>query len=955
MKTKTIIITLAVLVLVPVSGRAATLALTANGAGGYFANWPGNSAYSSQLEHSRNLRDWFQLELPAQEGNAVMSLQIPPYLLTNDYHFFCLARRAFVSASKSRPGQPLAFDVDRGHRDAPPSLLARARDYTVLLAPGRAVLALGSPANPGILAIRCVGADVLLSGADWRQLPGVVSRCATDDPEDRRRGSPSCGGVCYRNVYPGVDVVYYINQGLLEYDFVVAPGGDPSRIALTFDGAERVEIDARGDLLVYTRSGMLRQPKPTIYQEFAGVRQVLRGGYLLRGACELAFELGPYDASRPLVIDPVVEYATYLGGTGEESPARVAVDRAGNIYVTGTTSSPDFPGTPVIDRSLGNQMDAFVAKFSPEGSLIYSTLVGGTCNDEGNAIAVDDAGNAFITGRVDLCHWANLQPGVLVAKISPTGELLYLYTFGARLADSSSGLGIAVDAVGNAYVTGTTSAGDFPTTTNAFQRSACGGFLGDGFVAKVNPAGNGLVYCSYLCGTAHDSANAIAIDGEGNAFVAGRTASHDFPTLNAFQPAHRGGPTGGTGFVSKLNPDGSTLLYSTFLGGTFGDVVTGIAVDAQGNAYVTGETIGGDFPTTPGVVQSSAPSPLCFGAGICSDAFVTKFNPAGSLIYSTFLAGEGDDTGGGIAVDGVGSAYVAGSTASLYFPIRDAFQPKAAGVSEVFVTKLNADGSRILFSSYLGGGRPTNSVSQTEGYERGSGIALGSDGRVYFAGRTVSTNFPTTAGAFQTNAAGGYCLLTIEPCGNAFVARINAGGPGIVPTPRLEVTPTELRAGGTITATWAGIDPPSPDDRLILFPLGDRADSFIFLPTYETTGNAAGALLLVLPATLAPGSYELRLMTPNPVEPSLLATVARSEPLTLLRPITLVPTVESGSILRVRVNGLRPGTYKVEASETLQPLNWRVVATNTVETGPLAEFTESVNSSLPRRFYRVVQ
>ncbi len=256
-------------------------------------------------------------------------------------------------------------------------------------------------------------------------------------------------------------------------------------------------------------------------------------------------------------LDSRIEYSTFLGGTGDESTARVAVDTSGNVYVTGTTASTQFPGTPVVDRSLGNELDAFVAKFSAQGALLYSTLVGGACDDQGNAIAVDDAGNAYITGRSDLCHWGTQPPGVLIAKIGPTGNLIYMSTFGAPYGDSSQGLGIAVDAQGNAYVTGIASGAGFPVTTNAFQQTNGGGYLGDGFVAKVNPAGNELLYCTYLCGTGHDSANAIALDAQQNAIVVGRTASHDFPITNAFQATHPGGPSGETSFVSKLDSTGS--------------------------------------------------------------------------------------------------------------------------------------------------------------------------------------------------------------------------------------------------------------------------------------------------------------------------------------------------------------------------------------------------------------
>ena len=653
-------------------------------------------------------------------------------------------------------------------------------------------------------------------------------------------------------------------------------------------------------------------------------------------------------------VGPRIEYSTYLGGSGDESSARVAVDKFGNVYVTGTTSSSEFPGTPPVDRSLGDELDAFVAKFSPDGVLIYSTLVGGTCEDEGNAIAVDEAGNAYITGRSDLCHWGNLPPGVLVAKIGPTGELLYFYTFGAPLADSSRGLGIAVDADGYAYVTGIASGSGFPVTPNAFQQTNGGGFLGDGFVAKLNPAGNDLVYCTYLCGTGHDSANAIALDAQRNVVIVGRTASHDFPTANAFQGTHQGGPAGETAFVSKLDATGSHLIYSTYLGGTFGDVAAGVAVDAAGNAYVTGETVGGDFPTTPGVIQPTAPFPLCFGAGVCSDTFVVKFSPAGALIYSTLLAGEGDEAGSGIAVNTRGEAYVVGTTASLYFPIRRAFQSKNHGIGDAFVTVLNTNATRILFSSYLGGGRPAESRSLMEGSERGSGIALAPGGKVWLSGQTLSHDFPVTPGALQTNGATGDCFLGIEPCGDSFLTRITLDGPGLVPTPHLEVAPVDLLPGDTFTARWGGIDAPTMNDLLVLYGLGERTDSFIFLPTYETGGLGEGSAVFTLPEALVPGTYELRWLTPDPEWSPLLMTVARTEPL-FVKGITLVPSLEPGNILRVQVHGLRAGPYRVEASENVRPSNWQLLTNGTAGAGQVVEFTESTASPRLRRFYRVSQ
>ncbi|HKX61655.1 MAG TPA: SBBP repeat-containing protein, partial [Verrucomicrobiae bacterium] len=516
------------------------------------------------------------------------------------------------------------------------------------------------------------------------------------------------------------------------------------------------------------------------------------------------------------------------------------------------------------------------------------------------------------------------------------------------------GLGIAVDDEGSAYVTGVASGQGFPVTPNAFQQTDGGGFLGDGFVARINPQGDGLVYCTYLCGTGHDSANAIALDPQRNAIVVGRTASHDFPTTNAFQAIHPGGAAAETSFVSKLDPTGSHLVYSTYLGGTVWDVAAGIAVDAAGNAYVTGETAGGDFPTTPGVIQAAAPFPLCFG-GVCSDGFVAKFRPEGSLAFSTLLAGEGDDAGIGIAVSATGEIYVTGTTASLYFPIRRAFQSRNHGNGDAFVTVFNSNATRIVFSSFLGGGRPPNSTSLTEGAEYGGGIALAPGGKVYLSGRTISFNFPVTPGAQQTNEAAGDCFLTFEPCGDSFLTGVTLDGPVLVPTPHLAVAPVELAPGDLFTATWDGISAPTSNDLLVLYGLGERSDSFIFLPTYETMELAEGSLPLALPETLASGSYELRLLIPDPEALPLLKTAARSEPLIVLPAIKLVPVLEGGNLLRVHIQGLRAGPYRVEASESAHSWDWQTLTNGLGESGQTAEFLESMDSGHSRRFYRVSQ
>jgi hypothetical protein len=493
-------------------------------------------------------------------------------------------------------------------------------------------------------------------------------------------------------------------------------------------------------------------------------------------------------------------YSTYLGGTYAEDAGGIAVDASGNVYVTGTTESPDFPTTLGTNQTLQGNTDAFVTKFAPDGTLVYSTLVGGICDEEGHAIAVDAAGNAYIAGRLRNCPSLDLPEGAMVAKLDPGGALVYRFVIGSALFDYTFATAIAVDSEGNAYITGSSKGSfDLPTTPGAFQSNSCAGVAEHGFVAKINPAGSGLVYCTYLCGSGEDSPTAIAVDSFGNAYVGGATTSFDFPILNPFQPTHRGGVAAESGFLSKLNASGSALIFSTYLGGTYQTAINGLALDATGNVYVAGVTAGSDFPTTAGVVQSNGPSSLCYYAGICADAFVTKVSPDGSMLYSTLLGGEGHDDGMGIAVNAAGEVYVAGTTASTVFPLRNSVQAQVHGPDDVFLTKLNSDASRILFSSYLGGGRPTNSNSQTEGGEETPGIALGTNGRVWLTGRTTSYDFPITADAWKSNSARVSCVLPGEPCGDLFVTELTAEGPpDIVPPCHLDVAPTEFPPGGGI-------------------------------------------------------------------------------------------------------------------------------------------------------------
>jgi uncharacterized repeat protein (TIGR01451 family) len=614
-------------------------------------------------------------------------------------------------------------------------------------------------------------------------LPGHVSYFAGQDPAQWQTGIPTYAAVRYPGVYPGIDLIYHGAQGQLEYDFVVAPGADPDTILLAFEGVDELEIDSAGDLRLHGPEWALRQRKPVLYQDLAGVRQEIAGRYVRRGAHQVGFAVGPYDASQPLVIDPVLGYSTYLGGTGDDfnHGIWIAVDATGNAYVTGLTNSADFPTTPgAFQTALSGALDAFVTKLNPTGTaLVYSTYLGGP--SIANGIAVDSAGNAYVTGLAGKDF--PTTPGAFqtvphgtdafVTKLNPTGTALVYSTYlggtsrGAPFDLGDDGTGIAVDTAGNAYVTGLTGSGDFPTTPSAFQPACRGGSVQtapyDAFVTKLNPTGTALVYSTCL-GSNVDPGFGLqmAVDAVGNAYVTGATSSPNFPTTpGAFQPTFGGGTLGGgDAFVTKLNPTGTALVYSTYLGGTDNDTGSGICVDTAGNAYVAGFTHSTNFPTTPGAFQTTR-------SGVVA-AFVTKLNPTGTaLVYSTYLGGTGGDAGVSIAVDTAGNAYVTGTTDSADFPTTlGAFQTARSGVSNAFVTKLNPTGTALVYSTYLGGTRS----------DGGSGIAVDTAGNAYVTGGTNSANFPITPGAVQPAFGGGTLCsdrnLGVIPCPDGFVAKL---------------------------------------------------------------------------------------------------------------------------------------------------------------------------------------
>jgi Beta-propeller repeat len=684
---------------------------------------------------------------------------------------------------------PLTFEPNRGQTDARVEFLARGHGYRLFLTPREAVLDLDvasqtratgktqKPTRGAVLRMRPVGANPQPSVLGSAQLPGRVNYLLGDDARRWRVGIPTFAKVLYREVYPGVDLSYYGRQGRLEYDFVIRPGADPKVIALRFAGAEHLHLTSRGDLLLRLDGGELRLQKPRIYQELDGVRRDVPGGYVRMGSRVIGFDLGTYDASRPLVIDPVLSYSTYLGGGGDEQGNLIAVDGAGNAYLTGRTASLDFPTTAGADSSLGGTQDAFVTKLNATGSaLVYSTYLGGSGLDDGETLAIDANSNAYVIGFTMSSDFPTLgavdsslggDEDAFVTKLSPSGALAYSTYLGGGGRDE--GFGIAVDSAANAYAAGQTFSSDFPTV--GAVDSSLGG-AADAFMAKLNAAGSALSYSTYLGGSGWEQAGSIALDSASNAYAVGQTGSSDFPTtLGAFDTTLGGAQTQNCApapplppalcdaFVTKLNAFGSALAYSTYLGGSNDESVPfGIAVDTSFNAYVTSRTFSSDFPTTRGAFDTTL--------GGTQDAFVTKLNPSGSaLVYSTYLGGSGSERSFSIAVDD-SRAWVTGRTLSSDFPTIDPLDSSLGGNQDAFVTKLNRPGAGLQFSTYLGG----------SGTDQGVGIALDSaspNPNAYIIGATGSSDFPTTPGAFDTTLAGSSTssCAAATPC-DAFVSKI---------------------------------------------------------------------------------------------------------------------------------------------------------------------------------------
>jgi hypothetical protein len=539
--------------------------------------------------------------------------------------------------------------------------------------------------------MQLVGANSSTQITAADQLPGKSNYYLGNDPQKWQTNVSQYARVAYKSVYRGIDLAYYGEQSKLEFDFIVAPASDPASIDLAFSGAQQVATDASGNLVISSAGGDVVLHKPVAYQQQNGSRQLVDASFIQTAHHRVSFHLGSYDRGRELVIDPTVTYSTYLGGSAEDEAYGVAVDGSGNAYVTGATQSINFPAPSGTTVSTAGGFDVFVSKLNPTGTaLLYSTLIGGSSDD--------------------------------------------------------FGLGIAVNGTGT-YVVGNTSSTNFPSTPTIGP-----GGGQDAFVAKLDNNTGARLQVTRIGGTGTESGNGIALDITGAAYIGGETDSTDFPI--AGPPIQTTNAGADDGFIAKLDSSGTVLDYSTYIGGSAEDLVTGIALDGSNNAYVTGITISSDFPTTTGAFQTTEPSTTG------DNGFVAAIKADGSAkIYSTYLGGSGTNDALAIAVDSAGEAYVTGDTNSSNFPVLNATQATLKGATDVFITKLQANGSGLLFSTYYGGTLD----------DAGTGIAIDAFNDVYVTGRTLSSDYPTNGTPFQSSLSG---------TSDAFVTELsNTGSP----------------------------------------------------------------------------------------------------------------------------------------------------------------------------------
>ncbi len=809
--------------------------------------------------------------------------------------------------------QPLAFETNAGQAGPYVKFLAQGPGAQLLLSAGEAALVTAS----SNFRFRFAGANPAANVRGEQQLTErrnylLGNNCAkwqTDVSTFRR--------VTYEDIYPGINLTYYGNHGEIEYDFAVAAGVDPGVIRLAFDRDVRRKIAANGDLVLRKGRQEIVERRPQIYQEINGTRQKIDGHYVLLRNQEVGFEIGDYDKSLPLIIDPTLVFSTFLGGGADDLGSSITLDSNGNVYVTGTTSSANFPTQgPAYPNNKGLS-DIFVTKFDgATGNIVYSTYIGGSGIDRADAIAIDSNGNAYVVGRVDSTSTdfpstpGSFAPAYrggdfdgVVLKLNPQGNaLVYSGFLGGEENDSVQG--IAVDANGVAYVTGGTKSNSFPTSVGTYQGSRAGDT--DAFLTKINASGSGLLYSTFIGGAGTDRGSGVAIDGNGIAYVAGYGASPDFPTEDPFQAGFGGSFDA---FIAKFDTNASgisSLVFCSNLGGTGDDKAFGIAIDnAASNVYVVGQTSSNNFP----VLNPAQPT-----SGGSFDAFIAKISTAGAKVFATYYGGSGDDRGTGIAVN-PGGVYVTGFTASTNLPVVTPLQLNNAGGFDAFVAKLNLNGSSVLYSTYLGGTANENFVAAVTATNP---IAVDAS-NAYLTGYTASTNFPTAAPLQSANGGGQ----------DTFVAKIADATPAADFSLSISPASRTVNPGGattyTVTATPAG----GFTGSISLSVTGLSNDTTTGFSPPSITINDASAKSSTLTVTAAantpPGTY-----TPN-----VTATSGNLQHSASAQLIVSGPT--SANLSLTKTASPNPGV-------TLANLTYRLTVTNN---GPSPATNVVVTDNLP--------
>ncbi len=712
-----------------------------------------------------------------------------------------------VSALNQLDSLPITFEKNIGQADSRARFLTRSASGTVFFTPTEATVLVrpthhsnSHPNTPASVAQKQPAQIVQIQFKNARpstNLRGINQLSARSNyfiGNDRAQWKPDVPhfeSICYQEIYPGIDLVFYGNQRHLEFDFQLSPGSNPQDIKLAFNGAQNLRLNSTGDLIITTQSGQLLQHKPVVYQAINSGKTFVDGSYIILPSGEVGVQVGDYSPEYPLIIDPILSYATYLGGTGYDQCNDIAVDSSGNIILTGYTTSLQFPvGNPTQSTHFPTD-EVFVTKLNPTGTtLIYSVYLGGTNTnssvtvDQGEAVAIDSTGNIYLTGETNSTDFpvtaGAIQPNlngccdsdVFITKLNAAGNQLLYSTYLGGDFGNEQGTDIAVDSAGAIYTVGFTNSLNFPVTPGAFQTTggvAQNGGIIDGFVAKINPATSSLVYGTYLGGSNADKIEKMVLTSAGDVLLVGDTNSPNFPTKpGAYQPLPNGSCCNYDAFVAKLNSNGTDLVFSTYLGGATGnDFGTGIGVDSTGSILVGGYTGSTDFPVTSGVIQpTGGVNPV---SGIY-DGFVTRLNSSGSaLAFSTYLGGSGTDQVLDLTVDSIGNAHMVGLTASPDFPLVDPLQPAfGGGAYDGFVAEIGSTGTTLVHSTYLGG----------SGNEIPWSVFVDASHNAFVGGTTTSVNFPTHT-PYQASNQGG---------NDAFLVKIS-------PCPVLSIQPAVLPAG----------------------------------------------------------------------------------------------------------------------------------------------------------------